>query len=60
MSPYATMVPPLYSERKVLHIEPDKLLHQSHLLIILPKTKKSVRICVKRKRRLLHVRFERN
>ena len=43
MSPYGEMVPPMYSERKVLHVEPDQLLHQSHLLIILPKTKKNVR-----------------
>ena len=51
MSPYATMVPPLYSERKVLHIEPDKLLHQSHLLIILPQTKKNVRIIERTQKR---------
>ena len=43
MSPHAEMVPPLYSERKVLHMEPDQLLHQSHLVIIMPKSKKNVR-----------------
>ncbi len=42
MAPYGDMVPPLYSERKVVHIDPETLLHQSHLLIIMPKSKKNV------------------